>query len=322
MGDEWRSVELDDIVDLLTGFPFKSNNYTQDLSSPRLLRGDNVGQGILRWEGAKRWPKDATNGLDAYWLREGDVILAMDRPWIDAGLKFGGIRKSDLPALLVQRVARLRGTEHLDAKYLKCLIASPRFTDHVLAVETGTAVPHISGNQIKSFKFDLPPLPDQRAIGRCLTGLDDKIELNRRMNETLEAMARALFKSWFVDFDPVSAKSEGRDPGLPKHLADLFPNRFVESELGEIPKGWEVDILSNHLAELEVGGRPKGGVSAYADGIPSIGAESIVGLGIFDYSKTKYIPKQFFEGMTRGYARIETYCSTKTAGARGYSSLI
>ena len=81
--------------------------------------------------------------------------------------------------------------------------------------------------------------PEQRAIAHILGTLDDKIELNRRMNETLEAMARALFKSWFVDFDPVRAKAEGRDPGLPKPLADLFPDSFEDSELGEIPKGWE-----------------------------------------------------------------------------------
>ena len=86
----------------------------------------------------------------------------------------------------------------------------------------------------------LVPPPEQRAIAHILGTLDDKIELNRRMNETLEAMARALFKSWFVDFDPVRAKAEGRDPGLPKYLADLFPDSFEDSELGEIPKGWRM----------------------------------------------------------------------------------
>ncbi len=91
----------------------------------------------------------------------------------------------------------------------------------------------------------VPPLSEQRAIAHILGTLDDKIELNRRMSETLEAMARALFKSWFVDFDPVRAKIEGRDPGLPKHIADLFPVRLVDSELGEIPEGWEVKPLSD-----------------------------------------------------------------------------
>jgi type I restriction enzyme, S subunit len=97
----------------------------------------------------------------------------------------------------------------------------------------------------------VPPLPEQRAIAHILGTLDDKIELNRRMNETLEAMARALFKSWFVDFGPVRAKAEGRDPGLPKPLADLFPARFVDSELGEIPEGWEVQSVGDHMVNFD-----------------------------------------------------------------------
>ena len=102
---------------------------------------------------------------------------------------------------------------------------------------------------IKRFRFSLRPLPEQRAIAHILATLDDKIELNRRMNETLEAMARALFKSWFVDFDPVRAKMEGRDPDLPKHIADLFPDLFVDSELGEIPEGWRLGALGDVLRQ-------------------------------------------------------------------------
>jgi len=93
---------------------------------------------------------------------------------------------------------------------------------------------------LRSITVPVPPLAEQRAIADILGTLDDKIELNRRMNETLEAIARALFKSWFVDFDPVRAKSEGRDPSLPPHLADLFPDSFEDSELGEVPEGWRV----------------------------------------------------------------------------------
>jgi type I restriction enzyme S subunit len=101
----------------------------------------------------------------------------------------------------------------------------------------------------------LPPLSEQRAIAHILGTLDDKIELNRRMNETLEAMARAIFQSWFVDFDPVRAKAEGRNPGLPKPLADLFPARFEDSDLGEIPAGWELKTIGD-LAEVVGGSTP------------------------------------------------------------------
>jgi type I restriction enzyme S subunit len=98
---------------------------------------------------------------------------------------------------------------------------------------------------VPKFTLRIPSLPEQRAIAHILGTLDDKIELNRRMSETLEAMARALFKSWFVDFDPVRAKAEGRDPGLPQPLADLFPDSFEDSELGEIPRGWGVGTLGD-----------------------------------------------------------------------------
>jgi type I restriction enzyme S subunit len=107
------------------------------------------------------------------------------------------------------------------------------------------------------FPLKIPPdIKEQRAIAHILGTLDDKIELNRRMNETLEAMARALFKSWFVDFDPVRAKAEGRDPGLPQHLADLFPDSFEDSELGVIPREWGVGSILDH-ARLLSGGTPK-----------------------------------------------------------------
>src|SRR5207302_340486 len=97
------------------------------------------------------------------------------------------------------------------------------------------------------FRLPIAPISDQRAIAHILGTRDDKIELNRRTSETLEAMARALFKSWFVDFDPVRAKADGRDPGLPKPLADLFPDSFEDSELGEIPEGWRLAPLPDTI---------------------------------------------------------------------------
>ena len=105
---------------------------------------------------------------------------------------------------------------------------------------------NLSGRLQVRFAFPSHP-SEQRAIAHILGTLDDKIELNRRMNRTLEAMARALFKSWFVDFDPVRAKMEGRDTGLPQDIADLFPDRLVDSEMGEIPEGWEVAPLGDLL---------------------------------------------------------------------------
>ncbi|WP_299018324.1 restriction endonuclease subunit S [uncultured Tepidimonas sp.] len=122
-----------------------------------------------------------------------------------------------------------------------------------------SAVPGLNRDAAHARKILVPHLPEQRTIAHILGTLDDKIELNRKQNETLEAMARALFKAWFVDFEPVRAKMEGRWqrgqslPGLPAHLYDLFPDRLVESELGEIPEGWEMrslDSIANYLNGL------------------------------------------------------------------------
>ena len=115
---------------------------------------------------------------------------------------------------------------------------------------SGTVFTNLKTDILKNHRVSLPPLPEQRAIAHILGTLDDKIELNRKLNQTLEEMARALFKSWFVDFDPVRAKLDGRWrpgeslPGLPADLYDLFPDRLVTSQLGEIPEGWEVRTLA------------------------------------------------------------------------------
>jgi len=134
---------------------------------------------------------------------------------------------------------RSRDENRLHRKYLYAFLRSPGFHAQLAtrAGETDMA-PYVSLTSQRGLSVVLPPIDEQRAIAHILSTLDDKIELNRRMNETLEAMAQALFKSWFVDFDPVRARAEGRDPGLPKPLANVFPGRLVDSELGESPTGW------------------------------------------------------------------------------------
>ena len=130
-------------------------------------------------------------------------------------------------------------------------------------------------SSLRSIFVPVPPLPEQRAIAHILGTLDDKIELNRRMNEMLESTARALFKSWFVDFDPVRAKAAGREPGLPKPLADLFPDSFEDSELGEIPKRWRVGPILE-TARLLSGGTPKTDRDEYWSGsIPWASAKDV-----------------------------------------------
>ena len=156
-------------------------------------------------------------------------------------------------------------------------IADTRFLKYVLSVLdisgylTGSTMPKLTQGNMNRIEVLTPPLPEQRAIAHVLGTLDDKIELNRRMNETLEAMARALFKSWFVDFDPVRAKMDGRWrpgeslPGLPAHLYDLFPDRLVDSELGPIPEGWEMKALEQFVRLNPSESLKKGTLAPYLD---------------------------------------------------------
>ncbi|HWO94423.1 MAG TPA: restriction endonuclease subunit S [Dehalococcoidia bacterium] len=153
---------------------------------------------------------------------------------------------------LGQRMVLIRPrTDILNFRYLRYWLNSPVVAAHVRGFRDGTVAERLNLPTIRALPVALPPLTEQRAIAHILGTLDDKIELNRRMSETLEAMARALFKSWFVDFEPVRAKLEGRwrrgesRPGLRAHLYDLFPDRLVASELGEIPEGWEVGTLAD-----------------------------------------------------------------------------
>lgn len=161
---------------------------------------------------------------------------------------------------------RTKDRNRVEGGFLRYWSKGSEFSEQLAGMAASTDMaPYLSLIDQKRLRISLPPIEEQRAIAHILGTLDDKIELNRRMNETLEAIARALFKSWFVDFDPVRAKAEGRDPGLPQHLADLFPDSFEDSELGEIPSGWEVGSILDH-ARLISGGTPKTDRSEYWDG--------------------------------------------------------
>jgi len=138
----------------------------------------------------------------------------------------------------------VRAKNGVDQGFLFYRMASEEFIEKSSGASTGTRMPRADWDFLSKWLMPLPPLPEQKSIAHILGTLDDKIELNRRMNATLEAMARALFQSWFVDFDPVRAKLDGRKPaGLDAAPAALFPAHFQESPLGHIPQGWEVRSL-------------------------------------------------------------------------------
>ncbi len=169
---------------------------------------------------------------------------------------------------LGRRMARMRpNPKKIDPRFLLYLYLSPTFQKLIRSRTVhGSTVDRIPLLDFLKFPITIPLLNEQKAIAHILGTLDDKIELNRRMNETLEAMARAIFKSWFVDFDPVRAKMDGRHPfGMDSATAALFPDRFVESALGCTPQGWKIRQLSEVIEVNPKRTLSKGTISPYLD---------------------------------------------------------
>ncbi len=238
MAGEWKMLPLENCMAALIDYRGKTpqkQSFGIPLITAKVVKGGRIET------------PDEFIAVEDYesWMRRGipevgDVVVTTEAPLGEVGQL--GVER----VALAQRLIALRGKAGLlDNGFLKFLMQSDDVQEQLRARASGTTVLGIKQSELRKVLLKLPPLDEQRAIAHILGTLDDKIELNCRMNETLEAMARALFKSWFVDFDPVRAKAEGRDTGLPKHIADLFPDSFVDSELGEIPKGWEVKKLSD-----------------------------------------------------------------------------
>ena len=208
-----------------------------------------------------------------------DVVLSRrcnpgETAFVPSGLEFA----------LGQNLVLLRADgEKVYPPFLRWLVRGPEWWAQISKfLNAGAVFDSLKCADVPNFELPVPPLPTQRAIAAVLGALDDKIELNRRMNETLEGMARALFKSWFVDFDPVRAKSEGRQPwGMDAETAALFPNEFQESELGPIPQGWRV--------------------AAIAD-VADVNSRSVSGAAVFDeieYVDIASVTEGKLEGSTR-----------------------
>lgn len=262
-----------------------------------LIRSQNVFNDGFRDEGLAYIGDSHASELTNVEVAEGDVLVNITG---DSVARVCQVRPDVLPARVNQHVAIVRpDPAKLDSRFLRYALVNPRMQARLLSwAGSGGTRNALTKGMIESLNVAAPrEVSDQQAIAHILGTLDDKIELNRRMNETLEAMARAIFKDWFVDFGPVRAKMEGRDTGLPQYIAEWFPDQLDETGL---PRGWHRPKLGQLLTVLEAGKRPKGGVATIGEGVPSVGAESIVGVGHFDFSKTKYVPSEFFDSMSKG----------------------
>ncbi|MBR2090109.1 MAG: restriction endonuclease subunit S, partial [Fibrobacter sp.] len=148
---KWDSKKLNDLCELISGYAFDSKGYSSKNEDTLLVCGDNIMHCSFRWETVKRWPKEKCYELKRFELKDSDIVLAMDRPWIKSGLKISKITGNELPTLLVQRTAALRTTSHVSSDYLYYALQEKKFSDYLIDQQTGSGVPHISGKQILNF---------------------------------------------------------------------------------------------------------------------------------------------------------------------------
>jgi type I restriction enzyme S subunit len=306
MGSEWIETpygqfSADFCVDRLSNLcdanqgiqtgPFGSQLHQEDyvqIGTP-IITVEHLGENRILHANTPKVSDDDRNRLSRYQLNKGDIVFSrvgsVDRRAL--------VREKEEGWLFSGRCLRVRpDPKKIDSQFLSYFFGLPAFKEHIRAIAVGATMPSLNTSLLSEIAVPHPSnIDEQRAIAHILGTLDDKIELNRQQNETLEAVARALFKAWFVDFEPVRAKIEGRArqdgarsgqprtpqasdlpwpgaeagagaqgwqrgqslPGLPAHLYDLFPDRLVESELGEIPEGWEMrslDSIANYLNGL------------------------------------------------------------------------
>ena len=287
MVNEWREVSLWDIAHYINGRATKPSELCGNDGVP-VIKIAELNRGIT--EQTDRIPEELV--ASEHWVKDGDLLFA----WSGS---IGIYRYRGPKAALNQHIFKVIAKSGYDQLFVRYLLLSqlPIFESHV--EDKKTTMGHVTVRDLQRIKVSIPPLPEQRAIAHILGTLDDKIELNRLMSQTLEQMARALFKAWFVDFEPVRAKMEGRWkrgqslPGLPAHLYDLFPNRLVDSELGEIPEGWRIVEIGDiaHVIDCLHSKKPE----RKEAGLPLLQLWNIRDDGLIDMTDTYYIDEADYE---------------------------
>jgi type I restriction enzyme S subunit len=265
----WPEVSLSDITTKIgSGATPRggSETYLATRTEYALVRSQNVFDRRFDSDGLVYISNEQAAGLRGASLQQDDVLLNITGD----GITFGRacIVPEDIrPACVNQHVSIIRADRRkVDPGYILAFLTHPDVKPYIESFNAGGSRRAITKGHIESFRLPLPPLDQQHTVARILGALDDKIELNRKMNATLEAMARALFESWFVDFDPVRAKAQGRAPsGMDTETAELFPSKFVDSELGPIPEGWRSATLIELTTKIGSGATPRGGDKAYVD---------------------------------------------------------
>jgi len=242
MNELYPQVRLIDICDQERGIRYgilKVGNFATD--GIPVIRGGDIKSGKVSYDNNKKVTQGISDQFKRTILHGGEIVINLIG---EAG--HSAVVPKEYKGFNVTRdVAVIPLEDSVETRFIDFYLRSAGVIEWMRQRLQGSVTQKINLETLRDLPVYLPPIYEQKAIAHILGTLDDKIELNRKTNETLEAMAKALFKSWFVDFDPVKAKAEGRPTGLPPEISDLFPDSFEDSELGEIPSGWNVEELGN-----------------------------------------------------------------------------
>lgn len=265
--NSWQRVELGDVcLKIGSGAtPRGGQKVYLDAGEYKLIRSQNVYNEGFSAEGLVFLTEHHAKELSSVELELGDVLLNITG---DSVARCCQVNESHLPGRVNQHVCIIRpDPKKLNPQFLRYWLISPQMQTLMLSwADSGGTRKALTKGMIESFEIPCPPLDEQKAIAHILGTLDDKIELNQQMNRTLEAIARALFKSWFIDFDPVRAKLDGRQPaGMDAETAALFPAEFEDSAIGKIPKGWKVVPLPEAIEVNPTRSLSKGKNAPYLD---------------------------------------------------------
>lgn len=278
--DGWNLIHLGDYVSVLTGFPFSSVKYSENSSEINLIRGANIGQGHFKWNDTVYWPTELVSDYKDYFLEIGDIVLAMDRPWIPAGIKYAWITEKEIPCLLVQRVARIRGSVNLLTEYIRHLFASNSFSIHIQKSITGTNVPHISKADIENYKFLLPPISEQTKIASILSIWDEAIALTEKLIAGLQQRKKGLMQRLLI--------GEVRFPKI------IQSNNIQETKYGDLPADWKYVSISE-IAD-QVTNKNKNG-----DDLPVLSCTKYDGL----VDSLEYFGRQIFSDDLSSYKIVD-----------------
>lgn len=304
MENEWSKVKLVDIIQFNPKESIKKGEIAKKVAMEKL---EPFTRKISGFEEAK-----FTSGTK---FRNGDTLLARITPCLENGktAQVDILDKDEIGFGSTEYIVLREKLGITDNDFIYYLSISPEFRNVAIKAMNGSSGrQRVQKDVLENSEFLLPPLDEQKAIAKILSDLDEKIETNNKINKKLEEMAQAIFKQWFIDFEFPN------EDGKPYKSSG---GEMSESEQGMIPKGWEYKKLDDVLNTIEAGNRPKGGAGNLTEGIPSIGAENIIGLGKYDYSKEKFVTEDYFNSMKKGIVQSKDVLLYKDGAQLGRKTM-